>query len=90
MKKSEIIKKVAEKCGEPESYVDRIISRFLDEIRMTLRDGKPVVLYGFGRFESRTVPGRTVFGGLELEPKRRVYFRMGSGLRGMKLRRRAS
>lgn len=50
---SDISKNVAKKSGFSRSDVDRILGFYLDEIAASLKDGRPVVLSGFGKFKLR-------------------------------------
>lgn len=53
MNKTELIKAIAEKTGETQKVVDKIVEVFKETVVETVKKGEEVALIGFGSFGSR-------------------------------------
>ena len=87
--KQELVKEIAERTGRSESNVGGILQDVLDSVQENLRKGRKVQLTGFGVFEVRRIPMRTVRAikgpnagrTVTVPAAKRVGFRQGEGLK---------
>lgn len=86
MNKTELIKEVAERTGETQAAVEKVINSTLDTITDTLAKKESVTLIGFGTFETRERAARKGINPqtkepLEIPASTAAAFRAGKGLK---------
>jgi DNA-binding protein HU-beta len=86
MKKSELVKAIAEDAGTTQTAAGRVLEAFLTTVTQALKDGDEVVLPGFGSFKTRlrsAYSGRNPQTGEEIEIKaaRVANFKVGKNLK---------
>lgn len=86
VKKSELVKRVADQTGFSHRDTARIVNLFFKEVAQELKTGNSVCIFGFGNFKSRTRAarmGRNPLTGeaLEIKASRAVSFNTSYSLR---------
>ncbi|NDH08147.1 MAG: HU family DNA-binding protein [Gammaproteobacteria bacterium] len=86
MKKSELVKAIAEDAGTTQAAAGRVLEAFLTTVTQALKDGDEVVLPGFGAFKTRlrsAYSGRNPQTGEEIKIKaaRVANFKVGKNLK---------
>jgi len=58
----ELVERISQSTGVPMTKVRKVLQQLAIEILETTQHGEPVKLKGLGRFESRTIKPRMMFG----------------------------
>jgi len=86
MKKSDLIRRLAEEEGIPVLKAQQIVETFFEEIIRAFMNSERVEIRGFGSFKIKEYPGykgRNPKTGeiIEVKPKRLPFFKVGKELR---------
>lgn len=60
VRRGDIIKNAADRTGQTQELLSKVLNGFLSAISENVRDGKTVILDNFGKFELRTVKEHVV------------------------------
>ncbi len=86
MVKSELIQKLSEKANLPPKIAEIAVNTVFNAMTEALIHGEGIEIRGFGSFKVREYKGRTgnhprTGSTIEIEPKRRPFFKVGKELR---------